>query len=82
MRTCSRAAQKRIYLYDLNVFKKDRLHADHMQEEHGMPAWLWIEQFFSEQNAETAFNGAVRVYDIVLLENEVELLALFENNRE
>ena len=40
MRTCSRAAQKRIYLYDLNVFKNDRLHADHMQEEHGMPAWL------------------------------------------
>ena len=34
------------------------------------------------QSAETAFNGAVRVYDIEPMENEVDLLAIFVNKRD
>ena len=40
------------------------------------------ENITSTQPVETAFDGAVRVYDIVPMENEVDLLALFVTKRD
>ena len=54
----------------------------HICDENGLPAWdVSREIITSTQPVETAFDGAVRVYDIVPMENEVDSLALFVTKR-
>ena len=64
------------------VFQNDGAYAAHLQNEHGLPAWDVIREILTSiQPVETAF-GAVRAYDIVPMENEVDLLALFATKRD
>ena len=66
----------------MNVFNKDHAYAAHMRNENGLPAWdVSREIITSTQPVETDFDGAVRVYDIVPMENEVDSLALFVTKR-
>ena len=54
----------------------------HICDKNGLPAWdVSREIITSTQPVETAFDGAVRVYDIVPMENEVDSLALFVTKR-
>ena len=72
--------QKRICIYNWNLFKEDRAYAAHMRNEHVLSAWdVSREILTSIQPVKTAFDGAVRAYDLVPMENEVDLLLLFGN---
>ena len=62
------------------MFKNDRAYAAYMRSEHVLSAWdVSREILFSIQSVKTAFDGAVRAYDLVPMENEVDLLVLFGN---
>ena len=66
----------------MNVFQNDRAYAAHMRNEHGLPAWDVSREILTTIQPETAFDGAVRAYDIVPMETEVDLLALFVTKRD
>ena len=53
----------------------------HMRNEHGLPAWDESLEIFTSIQPETAFDGAVRTYDIVP-ETEKVLLVLFVTKRD
>ena len=66
----------------MNVYQNDGAYAAHLQNEHGLLAWDVIREILTSiQPVETAF-GAVRAYDIVPMENEVVLVALFATKRD
>ena len=81
-KTIDETEERRICLYDMNVFQNDRAYATHMLNEHGLPAWDVSREILTSIQPETAFDGAVRTYDIVPMETEVDLLALFVTKRD
>ena len=81
-KTIDETEERRICLYDMNVFQNDRAYAAHMLNEHGLPAWDVSREILTSIQPETAFDGAVRAYDIVPMETEVDLLALFVTKRD
>ena len=80
--TIDETEERRICLYDMNVFQNDRAYAAHMLNEHGLPACDVSREILISIQPETAFDGAVRTYDIVPMETEVDLLALFVTKRD
>ena len=66
----------------MNVFQNDRAHNAHMRNEHDLPAWNVRREILTSIQPETDFDGAVSTYDIVPMETEVDLLALFVTKRD
>ena len=81
-KTIDETEERRICHYDMNVFQNDRAYAAHMRNEHGLPAWDLSREILTSIQPETALDGAVRTYDIVPMETEVDLLALFVTKRD
>ena len=81
-KTIDETEERRICLYDMNVFQNDRAYAAHMRNEHSLPAWDVRREILTSIQPETAFDGAVRTYDIVPMETKVDLLALFVTKRD
>ena len=81
--TIDESEERRICLYDMNAFQNDRAFASQKRNKHGLPAWdMSREILTSIHPVETAFDGAVRAYARVPMENEVNLLALFGTKRD
>ena len=81
-KTIDESEEKRNCLYDKNVFQNDRAYAAHMRNKHGLPAWNVSRELLTSIQPETAFDGALRTYNIVLMDSEVDLLALFVTKRD
>ena len=80
-KTIDESKERRICLYDMNVFQNDRAYAAHMRNEHCLPAWNVSREILTSIQPETAFDGAVRTYDIMPMEIEVDLQTLFVTKR-
>ena len=59
-KTIDETEERRICLYDMNVFQNDRAYAAHILNEHGLPAWDVSREILTSIQPETAFDGAVR----------------------
>ena len=81
-KTIDETEERRICLYGMNVFQNDRAYVAHMRNEHGLPAWNVSRDILTSIQPETIFDGSARTYDIVLMETEVDLLALFVTKRD
>ena len=81
-KTIDETEESRICLYDMNVFQNDRAYAAHMRNEHGLPAYDVSREILTSIQPEIAFDGAVRTYDIVPMEMDGDLLALFVTKRD
>ena len=81
-KTIHETEERSIFLYDMKKFQNDRAYAAHMRNKHGLPAWDVSREILTSIQPETAFDGAVRTYNLVPMETEVDLLALFVTKRE